>query len=262
MDDITSGLSERDMADLCALADGTLPAERRAEVEARVAASPELRVIVERQRRSLAATQMLADEPVPLWLSQTVAEQARPRARVKRSRRRLALSLSAAGALAAVVAAILILNLSGGPTGPSVADAAQLAVKPPSGPAPAVVAGGRELEAVVQGLPFPNFARPFGWHAVGVRYGRVGSRPATVVYYAKAGHEVAYVIVGGAALRPSAGGQQTTLAGVRFQTLPLQGRLAVTWQRGGHTCVMIGSATRAELLKLASWRWKGSQSYQ
>jgi anti-sigma factor RsiW len=38
------------MAELSALADGTLPADRRAEVEARVAASPELQELVERQR--------------------------------------------------------------------------------------------------------------------------------------------------------------------------------------------------------------------
>jgi anti-sigma factor RsiW len=37
---VASELSEQELAELCALADGTLPAERRAAVEARVAASP------------------------------------------------------------------------------------------------------------------------------------------------------------------------------------------------------------------------------
>ena len=40
------------MADLSALADGTLPAERREEVEGRVAASPGLQELLERQLAS------------------------------------------------------------------------------------------------------------------------------------------------------------------------------------------------------------------
>jgi hypothetical protein len=36
--------------------------------------------------------------------------------------------------------------------------------------------------------------------------------------------------------------------------LRIDDRLAVTWRRAGHTCVLIGDAPRPELLKLASWR--------
>src|ERR1700730_10919957 len=39
-----------ELAELSALADGTLAPERRAEVEARIAASPELRLLYERER--------------------------------------------------------------------------------------------------------------------------------------------------------------------------------------------------------------------
>jgi hypothetical protein len=42
-------------------------------------------------------------------------------------------------------------------------------------------------------------------------------------------------------------------AGVEYQTLPIDDRLAVTWRRSGHTCVLIGDAKRAELITLASW---------
>jgi hypothetical protein len=45
----------------------------------------------------------------------------------------------------------------------------------------------------------------------------------------------------------------STRAGVQYQTLRIDGRLAVTWRRGGHTCVLIGDAPRAELVTLASW---------
>ena len=75
--DVTSKLSSKEMADLCALADGTLPAHRRAEVEAWVAASPELQDLLERQRRSLTATQALASEPVPDSLREAVEARRR-----------------------------------------------------------------------------------------------------------------------------------------------------------------------------------------
>ena len=60
MDDPISRLDDQEVAELCAFADGTLPAARRDEVEARVAASPELTAMVERQRHALAATLALA----------------------------------------------------------------------------------------------------------------------------------------------------------------------------------------------------------
>ena len=46
---------ERDLADVTALADGSLPEGRRAEVERRVAGSPELSATLERQRQALGA---------------------------------------------------------------------------------------------------------------------------------------------------------------------------------------------------------------
>jgi len=249
---MTSGLSERDMADLCALADGTLPAERRAEVEARMAASPQFLELVECQRRSLAATRSLDSEPVPASLTAAIeARRSVPRSRSRR-RRSLVLALSVAGLLAAVVA-IGILGMGTGPRGPSIVEAAQLAVRPPNEPAPAVSAGGSDLTAAVQGVAFPNFARSFGWSAVGERHGRLGGRDATVVYYVKGGRGLAYAIVAGPALPRPSNAQATTLGGVQFQTLSVDGRLAVTWRSAGHTCVLIGAASRPELLALASW---------
>jgi hypothetical protein len=45
----------------------------------------------------------------------------------------------------------------------------------------------------------------------------------------------------------------TILGGVPYQIVRLNGRPAVTWRRGGHTCILVGQGTRAELIKLASW---------
>src|SRR5438046_2401089 len=95
------------MADVCALADGTLPADRRTEVEAWVAGSPELQELLERQRRAILATQTLTRDEVPQSLRAAV--EARRRAfgsRPVRSRRLVPrFVLAGAAAAAAVVAA-------------------------------------------------------------------------------------------------------------------------------------------------------------
>jgi hypothetical protein len=110
-------------------------------------------------------------------------------------------------------------------------------------------------------VAFPNLRRPYGWRAVGARVDKLDGRRAKVVYYAKGARQVAYVIVAGSGLpRPSAG-RSTVLNSVRFQTLQLAGRPAVTWRRDGHTCVLIGTVPRGELLRLANWRAGGSLRY-
>jgi anti-sigma factor RsiW len=235
------------MAELCALADGTLPAERRDEVEARVAASPELQEVVERQRRAVLAVRALAEE-VPGSLQAAVG------ARAGRRPRRLVPRLAVAGAAAVAAAVVAAVVLTGGPGAPTVADAARLGTQPATEPAPSPAgAAGTKLAVAVDGVPFPNLTRFAGWRAVGVRHGRIGDRDATVVVYRKDGRRLGYVIVAGAGLvRPSAA-QATVIRRVEYQTLRVSGRLAVTWRRGGRTCVLLGQATPRELLRLASW---------
>ena len=246
-------LSTEEMAELSALADGTLPADRRAEVEARVAASPELQELLERQRRAVAAAQALAAEDVPASLRAAVEADRRSRNSSRGVRRRLVPRLVLAGAAAVVATVVAAVVLSGGPGGPTVADAARLAVQAPTAPAPRPEGtSGTKLAIAVEGVAFPDFARAYGWRALGARRDRVDGRDATVVFYGRDGRRVGYVIVAGAGLsRPSA--QATVIRRVEYQTLRVNGRLAVTWRRGGHTCVLLGRATRAELLKLASW---------
>jgi hypothetical protein len=150
-----------------------------------------------------------------------------------------------------VVAAVV---LTGGPGAPTVADAARLGARPPTQPAPPAAGGaGTKLAVAVEGVPFPNLSRFAGWTAVGVRHGRLGDRDATVVVYRKDGRRLGYVIVAGAGLtRPSAA-RTTVIRRVEYQTLRVNDRLAVTWRRDGRTCVLLGQATRHELLRLASW---------
>lgn len=247
MSDPVSQLSERELAELAALADGTLRADRRPEVEARVAASPELQELLERQRQSLALTAALEDEP-------SASLQGAVRERVRRPRTRrwsIAPQLAAVGVAVAAIAVAAVV-LTGGPGAPSVGQAAELAAKAPTEPAPASVDGSR-LAADVQGVAFPDYAQPFGWRAVGARKGRVGGRDATVVHYGKGSRRIAYAIVSGDGLPSPSGGHTTSIGGIQYQAVFLNGRIVVTWQRGGRTCVLIGDASDSELVDLASW---------
>lgn len=253
--------SEAELAELGALADGTLPPERRAAVEARVAASPELQELLERQRRALAATRALAGEPVPASLAAAVEAGRRDRGRRSRAWSPVP-RLGLAGALAVAVAVVAAVVLTGGSGAPTVAEAARFAAAAPSGPAPRPVGDdGTRLEVAVDGVVFPDLLRSYGWRAAGVRHGELDGRDATTVSYAKDGRRIAYVVVGGDGLARPSTGESTTRDGVRFQTLRVDGRLVVTWRRLGHTCVLTGDASRAELLALASWRGDGTLRY-
>jgi len=236
------------MADLSALADGSLPADRRAEVESRIAASPELQDVLARQRRAVLATQALAADEVPASLRAAVEGRrgARGRGLVPR------FVLAAAAAVAAAVVAAVV--LSGGPGAPTVADAAQLATQAPTAAAPpAAGTAGTKLALAVDGVPFPDLVRFAGWSAVGARQQRLGGRDATVVFYRKDGRRIGYVIVAGAGLDRPSGARATVIRGVEYQALSFDGRLGVTWRRSGHTCVLLGAASRSELLRIASW---------
>ena len=246
MSDVVSRLSEREAAELCALADGSLPAERVAAVEARVAASAALTELVERQRRAVAATAALADDPPPT-LRAPAPRGERPRAR------HLAAVVAVTVALSALAVAAIV-ALRGGSGGPSVAAAARLALQPASAPAPLPGQGTPATLAVaVDGVAFPDLAQAYGWRAAGVRRDEVDGRPATIVDYRKDARRLAYAIVSGDGLAPPAGAARTTRGGVEYRTLTVDGRPAVTWRRDGHTCVLIGEATPSELVTLASW---------
>jgi hypothetical protein len=86
-----------------------------------------------------------------------------------------------------------------------------------------------------------------------VRSDRIGGHDALVVFYAQGARRVAYVVVGGAPLGGASGYERTTSRGVEFRTFRINGMPAVTWRQHGHTCVLTGTASRAELLGLASW---------
>jgi anti-sigma factor RsiW len=260
--------SEAELRDLAALADGSLPAGRRAEVEARVAASPLLSDELARQRRALVAIRTAgAEVPAPASLRARVAAiggaaaetpEARPAPTTRRRRAGWA-GLAAAGAAAAVLALVV---LPGGE--PSIEDAAELTALPPSEPAPAQ----REeqptlLAASFEGLSYPDWESEFGWRAVGERSDEIEGRSTNTVFYENPdGRRIGYTIVSGDALDPPANGEPSTRDGVELESFAADGSTAVTWLRGGHTCVLAGEGVeRSTLLELAAWKGDGAVTF-
>ena len=63
----------------------------------------------------------------------------------------------------------------------------------------------------------------------------------------------------GDALDPPGDARRTKRGGVEYRTFRHDGRTVVTWERGGHTCVLSSERARpAELIALADWRGKGA----
>jgi hypothetical protein len=244
-----------ELAELSALADGTLDPAHRAEVEARIAASPQLTALYERERWVVdALRQARATERAPAALRARI-EAARPSG-AARARRRLVYGGGVVAALAAVVLALVLALPSGTPGAPSVSDAAALAARGPAeaAPAPDPNMPGARLHQRVGDLYFPNWTSRFGWQAVGARTDKLGGRTAVTVYYRGKDDTIAYTIVRGPPL-PEPSVKATNRDGTEFRTLRLNDRLVVTWRRGGDTCVLSGAGVKAaELQKLAAWK--------
>ena len=244
-----------ELADLSALADGTLDPARKADVEARIAASPELSALYERERRVVGALhQARATERAPQRLRAKI-EASRP-SRARAARRRFAYAGAAAAALAAVVLALVLALPSGTPGAPSVSDAAALAARGPAqtAPVPDPSMPAVRLRQSVGDVYFPNWTSTFEWVAVGARTDKLAGRTAVTVYYRWKDDTIAYTIVHSPPLaEPTA--KTTDWDGTELRTLELNGRLVVTWRRAGDTCVLSGTGIKAaELQRLAAWK--------
>ncbi|HWX75294.1 MAG TPA: hypothetical protein VNZ05_08305 [Solirubrobacteraceae bacterium] len=164
---------------------------------------------------------------------------------------RLAVAAGAVGAVALAIA----LSVGGGASGPSLRQAAALTLLPATSPAPAESSARRtELVATVDGVTFPYWERDLGWRSTGTRSDRLDGRAVMTVFYAdRRGAQVGYAIVAGTAPRVS-GGTVINRGGVAYRLLRENGAPVITWQRGGHMCVVSGRGVdAATLLLLASW---------
>src|SRR5262245_14634888 len=164
-------MNERDQILIVALADGTLRGRRRARAEARLREIPDGARLLERQRRVRGALHRERVAPAP-----------RPAARL---------------ALAAAVAALLLALIVALPSHDEtvVAQAAGLAHAPATEPGPK--SDGRVLKAGVEGVPFPDWSREFGWNEAGSRRDALDGRVTKTVFYEHMGHRLAYTILPG-----------------------------------------------------------------
>jgi hypothetical protein len=257
-DSTDNPLSDSDRADLAALADDSLPARRRAAIEARLQARPELRALVDEQRRARDAVRAAALEvAAPVALRARVDADRRAGA-PRRRRRKLALG-GAVAAAAAAVALALVLTLPGDvPGGPTIVEASELATRPATLPAPLRdAARPKLLTTQVEGVPYPYWD-DLKWDASGSRVDELDGRRITTVFYDRAGKRVGYQIIPGARVAPPVATAQQTIKGTVFRTFKAKDTNIVTWVRGDHTCVLAGQGIPPEVLvKLASWRGDG-----
>lgn len=250
----TPDLTAKQLADLSALADGTLDRARRGEVEAWVASSPELGALYERERRAVEILHRArATDRAPAALRARI-ESERPSSRA-RNRRRFAYGGALAGAVAVVVLALALIVPTGTPGGPSVSQAAALALGGPmaAAPAPDPRYPASRLKTDVEEVYFPNWANAFGWHPVGTRIDHISGHQAVTVYYERRGKRMAYTIVSAPALKLPAA-SVTTVRGTEMRTFTLDGRWIVTWRRNDHTCVLSGKGVPPSVMRtLAAW---------
>ena len=252
--------SPRLLAELSALADGTLGPEREAALRRRIAGSPELTKRYEREERAVAALATVRADRAPERLRARIEAERRTRSRGPLPRLGMAWGTAAVAALAVAAIAIVLLLPAGTPGGPSVSEAASLALRGPAMPAPLPSGSGPDvtLNRDVEDVYFPNWHHVFGWRASGQRVDRLDGRKAVTVYYARDHKRIAYTIVAVPALElPNA--DTHWLNGTKLQTFAMGERQVVTWRRAGHTCVLSGvGVSRAELWKLAASKVPGA----
>ncbi|HEY2159849.1 MAG TPA: hypothetical protein VGH24_00950 [Solirubrobacteraceae bacterium] len=245
------------LADLSALADGTLDPAREAALREQLARSPELSERLEREQRAVAALATVRADRAPERLRARIDAQRRQRSRGPLPRLGMAWGTAAVAAVAVAALALVLVLPAGTPGGPSVSQAASLALKGSAmaAPLPGGAVPGATLNRDVQDVYFPNWSRDFGWWARGQRVDRINGRAAVTVYYAsRGGKRIAYTIVAAPALKlPHANTQ--LIRGTEVQTFAMGERTVVTWRRAGHTCVLSGvGVSPAELARLAAWK--------
>jgi hypothetical protein len=237
-------LREQVQAELAALADGTLPAARRARALADVQSSPARRDALEHQRATLASMRALESVRAPAALRASIEQLTSEAAQPSSARRRPALArlrLIGATALAACVLAAAVLALSAGTSHqPTVLQAARLALGPATLRSPAENPHARGLlERSVEGVAYPYWGGPRGWATAGARTDRLGGRTVTTVFYAaRDGARIGYAIVAGRPLAIPRGGSAVQWGQRRFRVLAVAGANVVTWREDGHTCIL------------------------
>jgi hypothetical protein len=238
--------------ELTRLADGSLPADRQADLLAQIRQSPELTAAFAEQERAVTMLRAL-DEPAPAALRTRLDELTGATASRRAPRWRRAFVLPGATAVAIAAAAVVVLVGGGGAT-PTVPVAARLALASATLPSPTVnPRESQNLNLTAAGIPFPAWGAKAGWTVSGARTDTVDGRKVTTVYYlGRRGDRIGYAITSG---EPLSGVHGSTVRryGVRFTLQQSGPARVISWVRSGHTCVIAGrSVSYSTLLHLAS----------
>jgi hypothetical protein len=173
-----------------------------------------------------------------------------------RPRRRRWIALPVGGLVAAAAVAVALL-VGGGAAGPTVDEAAALALQQPNLPAPKIDTTNIHLVKVtIDDLQFPNYGYEWArWKAIGHRIGTVAGRDAKTVTYRGPLGDVGYAIVAGDPLPEPKDARYVTAGGRRFAVVRHGDATVVTWRRAGHTCVLAGRGLGMEerLISFAAW---------
>ena len=207
--------------------------------------------LAERGRKLIAGA--VADTHAPLGLRERL-EAGRAKAGRGRRRRRL---LPAAATGLAVAAAVVVALVVAGDEEPTVAAATALGDRPAQGPAPPPGPRPGTLRVSVGGVDFPDWKERFDWPATGVREDELEGRTARTVFYrTRQGARSAYTIIDGPPLDPPERGAVQQVDGVAFTVVTGERETVVTWEEGGHTCVLSAPAgvRPQRLVELAAWR--------
>ncbi len=169
---------------------------------------------------------------------------------------RVPLLIGAVGVLAALAAALVLVLWPGETAAPSVDQAARAALAAPTAAAPPVdPADPRFVRASMAGIRFPNYAYDSPWRTVGGRADTLGDRPSRTVTYSRGPVRVGYTIIDGRPLAAPAGARTVEVTGWPVRVARIDGALVVSWERGGHTCVLATrTATLEQLLGFVAWR--------
>ena len=171
------------------------------------------------------------------------------------------IAVVAAAALAAF-AAVLVLTIGGStPGGPTLASAAQLSARQPTGPSPVHdLRRPSLLRERFEGVTYPYWYEQFNWFTAGERTDDLGGgRTAHTVFYRHTHHRIGYTIVSGKPLIPPRSAERRVVDGLEMRGYRDGDRDVVSFVRNGHTCVLAGMVhSRGTLYKLAAWTGGGA----
>jgi hypothetical protein len=216
-----------------------------------VPAPPSLRASVERM---IADASAAPHRPLRALLARTLPRRDRSGARTRVERRALGAGLAGAALAVAAILAVVLASSGGTHASLTLRDAAAPTLLASTAPAPRERAHTGFLAAAVERVSFPYWEESFGWHSSGARHDVLRGRAVTTIFYTHDSARIGYAIYAGVPAPRTSGGSVRTRGHTPYRVSSGDGIAIISWQRGGHLCVMSSrSASISELIRLAAW---------